>query len=59
MVLPLATLTTWIWTGSLCAFARVCRLRLDSHAQAETRVIAESISGIAVQYFPYAWRALL
>lgn len=58
MVLPLATMTTWIWTGSLYAFARVCRLRLDSHAQAETREVAAGIDAIARQYFPYAWGAL-
>jgi thymidylate synthase (FAD) len=57
-VLPLATLTTWIWTGSLYAFARVCKLRLDSHAQAETREIATEIDAIARQYFPHAWGAL-
>lgn len=58
MVLPLATLTTWIWTGSLYAFYRVCRLRLDSHAQAETRDIAAGIDAIARQHFPHAWGAL-
>jgi thymidylate synthase (FAD) len=57
-VLPLATLTTWIWTGSLYAFARVCRLRLDAHAQAETAEVATAIDRIARRHFPHAWGAL-
>jgi len=58
-VLPVATLTQWIWTGSLYAFARVCQLRLDSHAQQETRVIAEGIAVECGRLFPVAWRALM
>lgn len=58
MVLPLATLTTWIWTGSLAAYARICHLRLHDHAQAETREIAERLSGICATHYPHAWDAL-
>jgi len=58
MILPQSTYTTWIWTGSLAAFARVCRLRLDSHAQAETREIAVQIADICAAHFPVAWSAL-
>jgi len=32
-VLPQGTYTEWWWTGSLAAYARVCKLRSDSHAQ--------------------------
>ena len=28
LVLPMAMVTEWIWTGSLYAFARICRERL-------------------------------
>ena len=42
-VLPLNTYTNWIWSGTLFAFARVCKLRLDDHAQKETRDIAHAI----------------
>lgn len=59
MVLPQSMMVNWIWSGSLLAFARVCNLRLDSHAQAETRVIAQRISEEANQRFPVAWRELV
>lgn len=59
MVLPQSMFTEWIWTGSLFAFARVCKLRLDSHAQAETRVIAQRINDEMVQRFPVSWKALM
>lgn len=59
MVLPLNTMTEWIWSGSLYAFARVCKLRLDSHAQAETSIVAEGISNYAKNLFPYCWAALV
>jgi len=59
MILPQSMLTTWIWTGSLAAFARVCGLRLDSHAQSETREIAVQIAEICAEHFPHAWAALI
>jgi len=59
MLLPLSTMTEWIWSGSVAAFSRVCRLRLDPHAQQETREIAEIISSQAQEKFPYSWKALL
>lgn len=58
-VLPLATMTTWIWSGSLAAWARVCNLRLDHHAQYETRQIAEQIADICASLFPVSWKALV
>ena len=58
-VLPLCCETTWIWSGSLAFFARVCKLRLDPHAQKETRdvvgIIADKMSGL----FPVSWEALV
>lgn len=59
MVLPLNCHTEWIWSGSLAAFARVCKLRLDPHAQAETREIAEKINAVVPSSFSHSWRALL
>jgi thymidylate synthase (FAD) len=44
MVLPQNTMTEWIWSGSLYAFARVCNLRLDSHTQKETQQVAQQIN---------------
>jgi thymidylate synthase (FAD) len=58
LVLPQSMMTTWIWTGSLAAYARVCTLRLDRHAQAETREVAEQIDTIIAPRFPEAWAAL-
>ena len=59
MVLPQSMYTEWYWTGSLAAYARMCKLRLDPHAQAETREIAEKISKIIEPLFPISWRALI
>lgn len=59
MVLPLSSMTEWIWSGSLYAFARVCKLRLDSHAQKATREVAAGIDTIANDLFPVSWEALL
>jgi thymidylate synthase (FAD) len=59
MVLPQSMYTEWFWTGSLASFARVCKLRLDPHAQQETRVIAEKISEIVEPLFPVSWRVLV
>ena len=59
MVLPLSTYTEWYWTGSLYAFARVCKLRMSSDAQEETRTIAEQISSIAKRKFPISWKYLV
>ena len=59
MILPQNTMTEWIWTGSLMFFARVCKLRLDSHAQAETREIAQMINELIPEEFKYSWEALL
>ena len=59
MILPLNTHTEWVWTGSLMFFVRVCKLRLDQHAQAETREIAEQIAEIVAPLFPVSWSALM
>jgi len=59
MVLPQNTMTEWIWTGSLYAFARVCNLRLDAHAQSETQEVAKKISDIIQPLFPVSWGVLV
>jgi len=58
MVLPQNTMTEWIWTGSLAAFVRVCKLRLDAHAQKETREIAQLIAEDLQLLYPVSWGAL-
>lgn len=43
-ILPLNLNTTMIWTGSLYAFIRLCKQRLKSDAQQETReIVAEML----------------
>lgn len=59
MVLPQNTMTEWIWTGSLMAFARVCKLRLDPHAQQETQEVAAFLAGYCESLFPHSWKALM
>lgn len=59
MVLPQNTMTEWIWSGSLAAFARVCKLRLDPHAQEETRQVAQQIAAQVPQEFKHSWKALI
>ena len=59
MILPLNTMTEWWWTGSLMFFARVCKQRLDSHAQSATRDIAKMISEQVPQEFQHSWKALM
>lgn len=59
MVLPQNTMTEWIWTGSLMAFARVCKLRLDPHAQQETQEVAAFLAGYCENLFPHSWKALM
>lgn len=59
MVLPQATMTEWIWSGSLFAFARVCKQRLDPHAQKETQEIAAGIHLHLKKLFPVSTEALI
>lgn len=59
MVLPQNTMTEWIWSGSLAAFARVCKLRLDTHAQEETRQVAQLINDLVPEEFQHSWKALM
>lgn len=42
-ILPLCLNTTFIWTGSLYAFIRMCHLRLKPDAQAETRMVVNEM----------------
>lgn len=59
MVLPQNMNTEWIETGSLAAICRACALRLDPHAQQETREIAEQMAEIVAPKFPVSWSALM
>ena len=59
IVLPLNTMTTVTWTGSLLFWSRVCNQRLDSHAQKAANELAGQIAAIAQPIFPVSWAALV
>lgn len=57
-VLPLFMNTEWIWSGSLAAFARVYKLRIDPHAQKEVQQIAALIGNLIPHNMQHSWAAL-
>lgn len=59
MILPQNTMTEWIWSGSLAAFARVVKLRTDPHSQYETSLVAHGIKYHLDNLFPVSTKALL
>ena len=59
MVLPQSTLTEWYWSGSLDAFADMCRLRCKEDTQYESRVVADQVSTIMQGLYPVSWAALM
>lgn len=56
--LPQAMYTEFIETGSLAAYSRLCKLRLDPHAQKEVRVYAEAVAEAIEGFFPESWKVL-
>lgn len=58
-ILPQGVMTEWVSTGSLYAWARLYRLRTDSHAQKEIQELAEQIGQIIKPLFPCSWLALV
>lgn len=59
MVLPLNTMTEWIYSGSLYAFARIVNLRVHPHAQYEVSIIGQRFSSYAKVLFPVSWESLV
>lgn len=59
MVLPQSMMTQWWWSGTLGAWAKMANLRLDDHAQQETRVVAQRVAGRMAALFPVSWDALM
>ena len=57
-VLPQGMYTEWYWTGSLAAFARFYKQRMDDHAQWEIREYSIAIGKIIEPYFPVSWKHL-
>ena len=58
-VLPQSMHTSWYWTGSLYAWARLCRQRLDAHAQKENQDFSSDISAEMNLRFPVSWYELV
>jgi thymidylate synthase (FAD) len=59
MVLPQSMMTEWYWSGSLDAFADMCKLRCKSDTQAETQEVAWKINHTMEGLFPVSWVALM
>jgi thymidylate synthase (FAD) len=57
-ILPQAMYTEFIETASLAAYARLCKLRLDPHAQKEIQEYAGVVSSLLKERFPVSWAAL-
>lgn len=60
MVLPQSMMTEYIVTGSLAAWARAYKLRIDSHSQLEIQDLAKQWGSIigGIKELEHSWRAL-
>lgn len=58
MTLPQSMLTSYYVTGSLAAFARAYKQRIDNHAQKEIQVLAKQWDAVIAPLFPVSWAAL-
>ena len=58
MVLPQSMYTEYYVTGSLAAWARAYKQRIDDHAQKEIQDLAEQWGSIIQPLFPESWEAL-
>lgn len=58
MVLPQAMFTSYYVTGSLAAWARAYKQRIDPHAQLEIQGLARQWGEIIAPLFPVAWAGL-
>lgn len=59
MLLPLATYTHFVWTGSLQDYARICYFRLKPDAQLETREVVEQIYKLCKAEYPKTFDRLI
>jgi len=57
MVLPQSMLTSYYVTGSLFAWARAYKQRVDAHAQHEIQVLGHQWGEILKPLFPVSWAA--
>lgn len=59
MILPQNLYTEMYMSGNLRSWSHFLHLRLDGHAQAEVRVVAEQVKDILTPIFPISMEALL
>jgi thymidylate synthase (FAD) len=57
--LPLNLMVEWTWSGTLGAFAKMCRERLSTDAQYEARLVAQGVYKYLKEYFPVSAPALV
>ena len=57
-LLPQSTMTEFVETGSLAAYARIYNLRSDPHAQVEIQEYAHAIGEAIAPIVPVSWKAL-
>ena len=58
LILPQGVMTEWVSTGSLYAWARLYRLRTDSHAQKEIQDLAHMVGDVIGPLYPASWTVL-
>jgi thymidylate synthase (FAD) len=58
-ILPLNTMTNFVWTGSLLFFTRVIRQRQDGHAQLGAQEFAALADKIVRPIYPHSYTALM
>jgi thymidylate synthase (FAD) len=51
-------MTSYYVTGSLAAFARAYKQRIDGHAQREIQMLAEQWANVIKPLYPISWSAL-
>ena len=58
MILPQSMMTSYYVTGSLAAWARAYKQRIDAHAQVEIQQLAHLWGEIIAPLFPASWAAI-
>ena len=59
MLLPQSLMTSWTWSGTLGAFAKMCTLRLHPEAQYESRLVAQEVYKHLKDVWPVSAPALV
>lgn len=58
MVLPQSMYTSYYVSGSLAAWARMYKQRMDPHAQKEIQDLAQMVGEVIEPLFPVSWKTL-